>query len=59
MKEYNEYLNRYAKDYTNGDTAIAGKHAIVRSVKEYIKHVHGEEVMEKNEREEVGQTNTD
>jgi len=44
MKEYNEYLNRYAKDYTNGDTAIAGKHAIVRSVKEYMEEMYGQGV---------------
>jgi len=42
MKEYNEYLNRYAKDYTNGDTAIAEEHAIVRNVKEYMEEMYGQ-----------------
>jgi hypothetical protein len=46
MKEYNEYLNRYAKAYTNGDTAIAEEHAIVRNVKEYMEKMYGEEVKE-------------
>lgn len=31
-----EYIERYARDYCNGDIEVAAGHAIVRSYREYL-----------------------
>lgn len=35
-ERYQAYLNRYAKDYCDGDTTVAAGHAIVRAYREYL-----------------------
>jgi|GEM_PF-5062397 hypothetical protein len=40
----NEYLRRYAKNYTDGDIKVAEQHAIVRGVMEYLEEIMGSEM---------------
>lgn len=35
-ERYQAYLNRYARDYCDGDTTVAAGHAIVRSYRECL-----------------------